>query len=76
MALHHHRPHLSQRTLAIVIVVIAPKPLPANPPSCHNTFYALYGTVQLVVYSSDHLRGEQSVLDHLSATVFTSGELG
>jgi len=75
MARHHHRLHLSQRTLAIAVVVIALKPLPANPPSYH-TFYALYGTVQPVVYSSDYLRGERSVLDHLSATVLTSGELG
>jgi len=31
---------------------------------------------QLVVYLSDYLRAKRSVLDHLSATVFTSGELG
>lgn len=59
MARHHHRPYLSQGTLAIAVVVVAPKPLPANPPPCH-TFCAFY---QLVAYLSDYLRGERSVLD-------------
>jgi len=75
MPRHHHRPHLGQGTQAVTVVVIALKPLPVNGLPYH-TFYSLYGTVQLVVYSSDYLRKEQSVLDHLSATVFTSGELG
>jgi len=75
MARHHHRPHLSQRTLAITVFVNALKPLPVNPRSYH-TFYALYGTAQPVVHSSDYLLGKQSVLDRLSVTVFTSGELG
>jgi hypothetical protein len=48
MARHQHRPHLSQGTPAITVVVVALKPLPANPPQCH-TFCAFY---QLVVYLS------------------------
>lgn len=69
MARHHHRPHLSQGTLAIAVV--ARKPLPANPPNATGSapltkWWSIYPTTS---------EEERSVLDQLSATVFTSGEL-